>query len=166
MAEPFLGELRTFSFNFAPNGWAMCNGQFLAIAQNQALFALLGTTYGGNGTTTFALPNVQGRIMIGFTANFPQGQVGGEATHTLQMSEMPQHGHSFNVSNAAGTAPNPSGAFYAAAPSPEKLYTTTGPDSSAQVLLPAGGSQPHNNMQPFNVLNVCIALQGIFPSRN
>lgn len=165
MSEPFLGEIRIFTYNFAPRGWAYCQGQVLPIAQNQALFALLGTTYGGNGVTTFQLPDVRGRVMIGFSNSFPQGTSAGEMTHTLLTSEIPGHGHGIAVSNQAGTNQNPSGNFYAV-PGTEKLYSTVGADASAAELAPAGGGQPHNNMKPSLALGVCMALQGIFPSRN
>jgi len=165
MAEPFLGEIRIFSFGFAPKGWAFCQGQTLPINQNQALFSLLGTMYGGNGQTTFLLPNATNSFMIGFNNTFPQGQVGGEITHTLLNSEIPTHLHTVAVANTAATSMVPGGNFYAV-PGTEKVYTSPGPASSAPVLAAAGGSQPHNNMQPSLALNFCIALQGIFPSRN
>jgi microcystin-dependent protein len=170
MAEPFIGEIRIFSFGFAPKGWAMCNGQLLAINQNQALFSILGTTYGGNGQTTFALPNLQGSIPIHFGTdpfgnNYNEGQKAGEATHILTLGELPQHTHTLNAANPAGTAApannlpgkGTSAPFYDGAPN-----TTMNPLS----VTNTGGSQPHENMSPYLTINFCIALVGIFPSRN
>jgi microcystin-dependent protein len=169
MATPFLSEIRIMAFNFAPKGWAMCNGQLLTINQNQALFSLLGTMYGGNGQTTFALPNMQGRVPVHVGQGIIQGQTGGEESHTLVMSEMPQHTHFLqgnlqpNPADTANPGPNLFGQLAAQA-----IY---GGAANLTTLLPAtisnvGGSQPHTNMQPFLVLNMCIALQGVFPSRN
>jgi microcystin-dependent protein len=163
MADPFLGELRLMSFNFPPQGWAMCNGQFLPINQNQALFSLLGTMYGGNGQTTFALPDLRGRVPTHVGAGFTQGQAAGDETHTLSSQEMPAHTHSVNASSSAGDAANP-GALaqfsegYAGPSSLTPLQPST--------IMNVGGSQPHENRQPYLVLNWCIALIGIFPSRN
>ena len=168
MAEPFLSEIRIMSFGFPPKGWAECNGQVLPINQNQALFSLLGTTYGGNGQTNFALPNLQSRAPVHAGQGFTLGQAGGETAHTLAGSEMPQHTHTFaaNTSATGGTA-SPNNAYlgggnnvYAAA----NAGTTT-PLTAASIAA-VGGGQPHLNMQPFLALNFCIALQGIFPSRN
>jgi microcystin-dependent protein len=167
MAEPFMGEIRIMSFNFAPQGWAQCNGQFLPINQNQALFSLLGTTYGGNGQTTFALPDLRGRTPI-YTGNgHTLGEVGGQASHTLTQQEMPQHAHLLNASSTNANTPVPGNDLCAGAnnayvnPASGSL-TTLEPASISNV----GGSQPHENRQPFLTLNFCIALQGIFPSRN
>ncbi|HKS28091.1 MAG TPA: tail fiber protein [Pyrinomonadaceae bacterium] len=166
MAEPFLSEIRIMSFNYAPKGWAMCNGQFLPINQNQALFSLLGTTYGGNGQTTFALPDLRGRTPIHFGDGFTLGQKGGEQSHTLTQAEMPAHTHILNATSTQGTQLVPPGNLLA--PTPNQLYH--GFDNSAVVLNPAtisnvGGSQAHLNMQPFLTLTFCIALIGIFPSQ-
>ncbi|MBS1702731.1 MAG: phage tail protein [Armatimonadetes bacterium] len=165
MAEPFIGEIRLFGFNFPPKGWAACEGQILPINQNQALFSLLGTTYGGNGTTTFSLPNAKDRCLISFSANFAQGQVGGEVNHTLTLTELPNHTHTIGASDQAASSTTPSGNVYANTGT-ELLYNSAGPSSSAPVLSPVGGNQPHNNMMPTLAMNYCIALQGIFPSRN
>ncbi|HEX2052536.1 MAG TPA: tail fiber protein [Actinomycetota bacterium] len=169
MSEPFLAEIRMMSFNFAPKGWAMCNGQMLPINQNQALFALLGTTYGGNGQTTFALPNLVGRMPIHAGAGHAQGEAAGETAHTLTNSEMPQHIHAVQGTSNS-TDPNgtnvPVGNLLAAGPS--EIYA--GPASpvalTPSTLTNAGGTQPHENRAPYLALNFCIALQGLFPSRN
>lgn len=166
MSEQFLGELRIMSFNFAPKGWAACNGQLLLIAQNQALFSLLGTTYGGNGTTTFGLPNLQGRTPIHFGNGFTLGQAAGETAHTLSLQELPEHTHSLQAANNPATTNTPAASTYLG----QQAETYTGPASlvamAATALGAAGGSQAHNNMQPYLPLNICIALQGIFPSQN
>jgi microcystin-dependent protein len=166
MAEPFLSEIRIMSFNFPPKGWAFCNGQLLPINQNQALFSLLGTNYGGNGQTTFGLPNLQGRTPIHMGGGFTLGQSGGELSHTLTQSEMPQHLHFVNASNTdTGGTSNPNGQFLGGANnvyhSPTNLVTM-----QPATVTSVGGSQPHTNTQPFLALNFCIALQGIFPSQN
>lgn len=167
MAEPFLAEIRIMSFNFAPKGWAMCNGQFLPINQNQALFSLLGTTFGGNGQTTFALPDNRGAVPIHTGNGFTLGQKGGEQAHTVTMSEMPQHLHFLNgTSNASVNTPANTTVLGKSAPQscyggPANLVTMD-PGSVGNV----GGSQAHLNMQPFLTLTFCIALQGIFPSPN
>jgi microcystin-dependent protein len=172
--EPFLGQVSIMAFNFAPRGWAQCNGQLLPINQNQALFALLGTTYGGNGTVNFALPNMQGRAPVhigtGGGTNTQQGEMGGAEAVTLTAGQMPAHQHSLNTVTDFANAAAPGNALPAArARGGLAIY---GPGGSANVALnsqsldPAGGNLPHNNMQPYSVLNFCIAMQGIFPSRN
>jgi microcystin-dependent protein len=164
MAEPYLAEIRIFSFNFAPKGWAMCNGQTLNINQNQALFALLGTTYGGNGVTTFNLPNLQGRMPLHVGSGFVLGQAAGEQNHTLVISETPLHTHTAFGSPSAASVGDPTNNLWAAGNS---AYNTASDTSmGAAALQPAGGSQPHNNMPPYGVLTFCIALVGVFPSRN
>jgi len=165
MGTPFLGEVRIVSFNFAPMGWAFCNGQVLAINQNTALFALLGTTYGGNGQTTFALPNLQGRIPIHTGNGFVQGQQGGETSHTLLAAEMPAHNHSVVASSNPADQGTPRGNYWAYESA--NAYSTNTPDANLwpQAISSAGGGQPHNNLSPYLVVNFCIALQGIFPSR-
>lgn len=166
MAEPFLSEIRLFSFNFVPKGWATCNGQLLPINQNQALFALLGTTYGGNGQTTFALPDLRSRVPIHVGSGHTLGETGGEQAHTLSIGELPQHVHAMNGSTtASGGSDDPTGRFLGSA---SNLYHSP---ASLQPMNPGtiantGGSQPHQNMQPFLALTFGIALQGIFPSRN
>ena len=166
MAEPFLSEIRLFSFQFAPKGWALCNGQLLPINQNQALFSLLGTTFGGDGRVNFALPDLRGRTPIHAGNGHTLGERGGEQAHTLSIAELPTHVHPVNASSAPGNDPNPA-AHLLASP----LNLTYAPPT-AMVALAAGtvanvgGSQAHLNMEPFLTLNFCIALQGIFPSPN
>ena len=165
MTEPFLSEVKIVSFNFAPRGWALCNGQLLPINQNQALFSLLGTTYGGDGRVNFALPNLQGRVPIHIGNGHTQGETSGEENHTLTISEMAAHSHPVSASNADPNQGLPTGNIWA---NGAGAYSSASPDSS---MIPAsisnaGGSQPHSNLQPFLVLNFIIALQGIFPSRN
>ena len=167
MAEPFLSEIRIFSFNYPPKGWAFCNGQFLPINQNQALFSLLGTTYGGNGQTTFALPNLRGRVPIHEGNGHTLGEAAGSSAVTITQQTMPQHLHVLQgTSNSVNNVAVAGGAVLAT--SGNTIY------GNASNLVPAaptsvtsvGGSQAHNNMMPYLVLNFCIALQGIFPSQN
>lgn len=166
MGEPFLAEIRIMSFNFPPKGWAFCDGQFLPINQNQALFSLLGTTYGGNGQTTFALPNLRGRVPMHMGGGHNLGEAAGQEFHDLSLSEMPAHTHLLNANNAAGTASIPGGMVLAGAPSNVYgAFQNVVAMGSAAVGM-VGGGQPHENRQPFTVLSFCIALQGIFPSRN
>ena len=166
MSEQFIGEIRMMAFNFPPKFWALCNGQSLPINQNQALFSLLGTTYGGNGQTTFALPNFQGRTPIHMGSGFTQGQVGGSESHALVVSQMPSHTHTLNASSSASAAAIPTNNSFANGAA--KLYAAqnNGAVLQASTVGNAGGSQPHNNMQPYSVISFCIALAGIFPSRN
>lgn len=156
--EPFLGEILIVAFNFAPRGWASCNGQLLAINQNQALFSVLGTTYGGNGTTTFALPDFRGRSPIHWGDSTTLGEKSGEENHTLILSEIPQHGHvlSLPMSQIRGAGTQVVGL--------QKVGVTGSSDTIT--VAPSGSSQPHNNMPPYLVLNFIIALQGIYPSRS
>lgn len=153
------------SFSFPPKGWALCNGQLLAIAQNQALFALLGTMYGGNGQTTFALPDLRGRVPIHFNGSFPQGSLQGEEAHTLTSAEMPVHIHTVTASSNIADQGNPAPNYWAVTSS--NTYASAA-DSlmAAQCVSTAGGSQPHENRPPFLTISFCIALQGIFPSRS
>jgi microcystin-dependent protein len=163
MAEPFLSEIRMMSFVFAPKGWALCDGQLLPINQNQALFSLLGTTFGGDGRVNFALPDLRGRTPIHVGGSHTLGERGGEQAHTLSINELPTHQHVLNATNTNGASVNAVGAVLGAFSSgygaPASLTSMT-PASVVNV----GGSQAHLNMQPFLTLNFCIALQGIFPS--
>jgi microcystin-dependent protein len=172
MADPFLAEIRIFGFNFAPSGWALCDGQLLAIAQSTALFSLLGTTYGGDGKITFALPDMQGRAPMFFGQGaglslYNEGEQGGTETVTLLVSEIPLHNHGVMAQSTTGNRTSPvSNAFTrASAGKPYIPTNTTLVNMSTQALAPAGGDQPHNNMMPYLTLNFCIALQGIFPPR-
>jgi microcystin-dependent protein len=170
MATPFVGEIYIVPYNFAPSGFAFCDGQILSIAQNAALFSLLGTTYGGDGISTFALPDLQGRTPIS-SGQGPGlslrdlGESGGAAAVTLAASEMPPHAHSLTTSPAPADRSN-ARANYLAVP-PDPTYSSAASDTSlANALLPAGSGQPHNNLSPYLVLNFVIALQGVFPSRS
>lgn len=169
--EPFVGEIALVAFDFAPQGWAFCDGQLLPIAQNTALFALLGTTYGGDGQTTFALPDLRGRVAIHAgqgpaLTNHLIGGSGGAEKVAMTVTEMPTHSHLPLSFSGAGSTNNPNGAVLARAP--QKIYKSgpTNAPMSQQGLSQTGGSQPHNNMQPFLALRYIIALFGIFPSRN
>ena len=164
MSEPFLAEIKIVSFNFAPKGWALCNGQLLPINQNQALFSILGTTYGGNGTVTFGLPNLQGRVPFHIGQGLSLGQVGGETAHTLSLSEMPAHNHLVAASSANADKVDPTANFWASGAASAYAATPNNAMSPASITN-VGGSQPHENMAPYLVLNFVIALQGIFPSR-
>lgn len=170
MANPFLGQISMFGFGFAPTGWAQCNGQLLPISQNQALFALLGTQYGGNGTQTFALPNLQGRAPLHFDNNNLQGAQIGVETVPLTSVQIPVHTHQAKAVNAAGANASPSGGAWAVCtPASDPRYAPTGAELApmkSTALGAAGSGQAHQNMQPFLTINFCIALQGIFPSRN
>jgi microcystin-dependent protein len=173
VSNPFLGEIRIVSFNFPPKGWAFCDGQFLPINQNQPLFAILGTTYGGNGQTTFALPDLQGRAPMqegqgnGLSQRF-LGEMSGSETVTLLTSEMPSHNHIANGSNTQSTQQSPIGNFSSGS-TQNKRYAAAANNPDTQmnqsVLAPTGGSLPHNNMPPYLFLNFIIALQGVYPPR-
>lgn len=176
MADQYVAEIRVFGFNFAPTGWAMCNGQILSISQNTALFSLLGTNYGGNGQSTFALPDLQGRAPMqegqgpGLSQRF-LGETGGSETTSLILSEMPNHTHNAIGSNGDGLNPSPEGNVWAG-PGADRnlvLYSSsnaTPVQMNPAALSPVGGSQPHNNLMPYLTLNFCIALQGVFPPRS
>jgi len=168
MSQPFIGEVKIISWNFAPKGWAFCNGQLLPINQNQALFSILGTSYGGNGQTNFALPDMRGRAPIhtGGSIDAILGQSSGEEFHTLTISEMPAHNHLINASTTAGNVNNPSGNLLGANASP--IYQPPGSlVAMAQENIGfVANNQPHENRSPFLVLNYIVALVGIFPSRN
>ena len=168
MAEPFLSEIRMMSFSFPPRGWALCDGQLLPINQNQALFSLLGTTFGGNGQTTFALPDLRARVPIHAGGGHILGEQGGEAAHTLTVAEMPNHDHVFNVADTAATTNTPTNVLALSNSAGSQLY---GPGANllamaANAISNTGGSQAHANQQPFLTLSFCIALQGIVPSPN
>ena len=166
MSEPFMGEIKLVSFNFAPKGWALCNGQFLPINQNQALFSLLGTTYGGNGQTTFALPNLRGRVPIHMGNTHTLGEAAGSTAVTVNIQQLPTHLHLLQATNVdqsrtavpTGNFIGPVNNMFAAA----SALTTMNPTDVASV----GGSQPHNNMMPYLALTFIICLSGIFPSQN
>src|SRR6185369_1940877 len=163
MAEPFLSEIRIMSFVFAPKGWALCNGQLLPINQNQALFSLLGTTFGGDGRVNFALPDLRARAPIHVGSGHTLGETGGEQAHTLSISELPTHTHVLSGINVDATVNSPTGNSLANATA--VYHTATSLTSlSPTSITNVGGSQAHLNMQPFLVLSFCIALQGIFPS--
>lgn len=164
--DPFLSEIKLFSFNFAPSGWAKCEGQLLPINQNQALFSLLGTTYGGNGQTNFALPDLRGRVPMHMSNNHNLGEQGGQQAHTLTISEMPAHNHIPFASSVEGNLLEPGGNFWGS--NSRRPYTSLGPNTSLNpgCCTNVGGSQAHLNMQPYLSLTFGIALQGIFPSRN
>jgi microcystin-dependent protein len=165
MPEPFIGEIRLFSGGSVPQGWAPCNGQLLQIAQSSPLFTLIGTTYGGDGVTTFALPDLQGRVPVNVAALFALGQAGGEENHTLTLSELVYHNHpaiaSSNSADQASSANN----FWA--PGGLAIFTTAPQETMlSSAVTPNGGGQAHPNLAPYLVLNLCIALEGVYPSRN
>jgi microcystin-dependent protein len=173
MADPFVAEIRIFPFNFAPRGWAWCDGQLLPLSQNTALFSLLGTTYGGNGKSNFALPDLQGRAPMhpgqgpGLSLH-DLGETGGSDTVTLLVSEIPAHPHALQAAGAPATSKTPTGNALARAVGANVYMSASGAplvSMSDQALRPAGGDQPHNNMQPYLTFYFCIALQGVFPPR-
>ena len=171
MAEPFLSEIRIMSFEFAPKGWALCNGQLLPINQNQALFSLLGTTFGGDGRVNFALPDLRGRTPIHVGSGHTLGERGGEQAHTLSISELPTHTHVANGTSTLADQPTPAGNLLGTVDLTAFTTNVYGPAATlvalgAGTIANTGGSQAHLNMQPFLTLNFCIALQGIFPSPN
>jgi microcystin-dependent protein len=172
-SDPFLAEIYMGGMNFPPRGYALCQGQILSIAQNTALFSLLGTTFGGNGQTTFGLPDLRGRVPIGWgqgpgLSNRDLGEVGGEETATLLVTQIPAHNHPLNAVSEAGDISAPAGAYLANTGALDKEYKTTGTlaPMNAGAVGSTGGSQPHNNVPPYLVLNFYIAITGIFPSRN
>lgn len=172
MADPFVAEIRIFPFNFAPKGWAWCDGQLMPLSQNTALFSLLGTTYGGNGKSNFALPDLQGRAPMhpgqgpGLSLH-DLGETGGSETVTLLESEIPAHSHAVKASLSDGTNQSPVGELLASAVGGLQLYAAPGTltQMSPSATTPAGGDQPHNNLQPYLTFYFCIALQGVFPPR-
>src|SRR4051812_2305261 len=175
MSEPFIGEIKLFAGNFAPRGYALCNGQLLAISQNTALFSILGTTYGGNGVTTFALPDLRGRVPMhagqgpGLSSR-SLGETGGAESETLLVGQMPAHNHLAFPNNRNANVANPVDSVPGKAPDPGFFYRNSvdpaGGPMDAGFIGSAGGSQPHDNMQPFLAINYIIALEGIYPSRN
>ena len=180
MSDPFVAEIRIFPFNFAPKGWAFCDGQILPLSQNTALFSLLGTTYGGDGKSTFALPNMQGNVPMFYGQGpglslYDLGEEGGSQTVTLLDSEMPAHAHPLNATTAAGTGNDPNGTMFAdgdwsfqGASGKVQYYTVAAPTvtMNTQAVGFTGSSFPHNNLMPYLTLNFCIALQGVFPPRS
>jgi microcystin-dependent protein len=168
MSEPFLAEVRMVGFNFAPRGWAFCDGQILPINQNQSLYSLLGTTYGGDGRTSFALPDLRGRTPIHVGDGHSLGQKSGEETHTLAANEMPNHSHSLEASTNAATNADPTGQVLSN--TRERSYANFSAaqavDMATSSVSHVGGGQAHENMQPYLTVNFCMALQGLFPSRN
>ncbi len=167
MSEPFLAEIRIVGFNFAPRGWAFCDGQILPINQNQSLYSLLGTTYGGDGRTTFALPDARGRVPIHVGEGHPQGQKSGEENHSLSILEMPSHNHMEVASSQTADKSTPGG--YLLASTTGNVYAakpSTGTTLNTASVANTGSGQGHQNMQPYLALNFCIALAGLFPSRN
>lgn len=168
MATPFLGEIKLFPMNWAPVGWHLCDGTLLSIQSNAALFALLGTMYGGNGTTTFALPDLRGRVPIHFGPIYVQGETDGVENVTLTNSQIPSHSHPFQGINTTGGSTKPIGNALGNTSTADPKYASDSPLQPLNITSvgPAGGNIPHNNMQPYLVLNYSIALKGIFPSRN
>jgi microcystin-dependent protein len=165
MSNPYIGEIRMFAGNFAPAGWAFCSGQLMPISENDTLFNLIGTTYGGDGQETFALPNLQSRIPVHMGNGYQLAQTGGEESVTLTTQQLPVHSHAVLANTSVGTAATPAGNIVAASGS-ANVYRP-GPAAApldGQALLPAGGSQPHDNMQPYLVINFIISLFGIYPS--
>ncbi len=171
MSDPFIGQIQAFGFNFAPRNWAKCDGQLLPISQNQALFSLLGTIYGGDGRTTLALPDLRGRAPI-HQGNGPGlssrtiGQKGGAETHTLTAAQMPNHFHGVQVTSEVGDQTSPTNAKPATANDGESNYSASNENTVANSTTNTGGNQSHNNMPPYLVINFCIALQGVYPSRS
>jgi microcystin-dependent protein len=167
MAEPFLSEIRIMSFVFAPKGWALCDGQLLPINQNQALFSLLGTTFGGDGRVNFGLPDVRGRAPIHVGSGFTLGERGGEQAHTLSIAELPTHAHTLNATTVVSTTNTAGPTVMLSQTTAATLYASASSNLGAMnptAITNVGGSQAHLNMQPFLVLSFCIALQGVFPS--
>jgi microcystin-dependent protein len=170
MADPFVAEIRIFPFNFAPTGWAFCDGQILPLSQNTALFSLLGTTYGGNGSSNFALPNLQGNVPLHPGQGpglglYELGETGGAETVALLESEIPSHSHTLRASNLLSDSPTPANNTVARSRNAFQSNITSLVSMSPAALPPAGGSQPHNNLMPYLTLNFCIALQGVYPPR-
>lgn len=166
MSEPYIGEIKIVAFNFAPRFYATCDGQLLPINQNQALFSILGTTYGGNGVTTFALPEMRGRVPIHVSGQISLGARAGEENHTLTVNELPTHLHQLNASSQPDTLGVPTGNYMATQSATGAYANSANASMVGNEVTNAGASQPHNNMQPYLVMNIIIALSGIFPPRN
>jgi len=170
MSQPYVGEIRMVGFNFAPQGWAFCNGQTMAISDNEVLFNLIGTTYGGDGVNTFNLPNLQGRIPFHQGTNAGNtmviGQIAGSENVTLITNQLPAHTHTLAANSTAGTQPSPAGGYWAQSTLDQFSTETPAHTMDPSSILPVGGSQPHDNMPPFQVLNFVISLFGVFPSQN
>jgi len=166
MAEPYLGEIKMVGFTFAPRGWAFCDGSLLSIASNDALFSLLGTTYGGDGNTTFALPDLRGRIPFHQGNSLVLGQPGGSETVTLTANQLPAHAHGLSANSSAGTNSSPAGGFWAQSQLGEYSTTTPSHSMAPAAIGSTGGSQPHDNLPPFLTINFVIALEGIYPSQS
>ncbi len=166
MSEQYVGEIRLFSFGTVPSGWARCDGQILQINTNQALYSILGATYGGNGSTTFALPDLRGRVPVHVSSSITRGQKAGEEVHVLTINEMPTHTHIVNGSSESATLKVTAGNVWGT--SANNIYSVNQPNTimNTQALSTSGNSQSHQNMQPYSVANYCIALVGIYPSRN
>lgn len=166
MSEPFLAEIRIVGFNFAPRGWAFCDGQILPINQNQSLYSLLGTTYGGDGRTSFALPDLRGRVPIHVSDSHRQGQKSGEETHTLSAAEMPNHDHVMQASTSDAAQGSPTDSVLAKSSTPIYSKPNNLVNLNPAAIPNVGGGQAHENMMPSIAVNFCIALRGLFPSRN
>jgi len=167
MAEPFVGEIRTFAFGIVPRGWALCNGQLLQINSNQALYSIIGNRYGGDGRVNFALPNLQGRTPIHMSSSYPIATAGGETAHTLTINEMPQHTHQAQGSSVNADNSKAEGNTWAATATTRPIYAASANTTlNAAAIGTTGASQAHNNMQPYTTVSFCIALQGIYPSRS
>lgn len=170
MSEPYIGEIRMVAFNFAPNGWAFCNGETIAISQNTALFSLIGTTYGGDGVTTYQLPNLESRLPVHMGSdnqgnNYVIGELSGVEEVTVLTSQLPAHNHALRAAAAAGTETSPAGAVWAES-ALEQFSTVSPTGAFGATMTQTGGSQPHNNLQPFLAINYVISLFGVYPSRN
>lgn len=164
MSESYVGEIRLFSFGYAPRGWAQCNGQLMSISQNQALFSILGNTYGGDGLTTFALPNLTGRVPVHFGGNVSLGHSGGEENHTLTVQELPAHSHAVMASTTAASQISPGNHVWGSLPDMYSKLSTAA--MSADSISASGGTLPHSNMQPYTTVNFCISLTGEYPPHN
>jgi len=168
MGEPFIGEIRMVGFNFAPAGWMLCQGQLLPIAENATLFNLIGTTYGGDGQTTFALPNLQSRVPVHQGSGFVIGEMAGVESVTLTVGQIPAHAHLPQADAGNGDSSNPTGNIWAQSPATRQYIAGTGANApmSTQAMVSAGGSQPHDNMLPYLAINFIISLYGVFPTQS